>query len=208
MKSFFICDGYLHANSMSCAAPVKNWLIAGKLLQCMSNTITYVHHYTVSSHWVVKIHARSVFTGRCLSGMKDQASCHWHSVWNSHTCRTDIKYYENSTVLSQVIAKALGDVFLRHSVYGVTFATSNVSVGIGMMSANPCIRKLKSFHCSFYCTECKKSAKNNHNCRTKKTGTFVTAQCNLMTMAQTHKTDWRTNLSLLIQILPYRTYCM
>jgi len=27
------------------------------------------------------------------------------------------KYYENPTILSRVIAKNIGDVFLRHSVY-------------------------------------------------------------------------------------------
>jgi len=37
------------------------------------------------------------------------------------------KYYKNPSMLSQVIAKNVGDVFLRHSVVGdflVTFATS------------------------------------------------------------------------------------
>jgi len=29
------------------------------------------------------------------------------------------KYYENSTMLSRVIAKNIGDVFLRHGVYTV-----------------------------------------------------------------------------------------
>ena len=36
-------------------------------------------------------------------------------------CNISPKYYENQIMLSRVIAKNIGDVFLRHSVYLVCF---------------------------------------------------------------------------------------